>query len=137
MTSRQLENLASIGEIHKEPFSEAEFESLLQSARERLADSSRDDLAYSSRFDLCYNAAHALALAALRFHGYRSSNRFQVFNCLTHTLGLSGAEVRMLGEYHRRRNIAEYEGSLDIDEGFLDEVLGLTVALVNKIDKLE
>jgi len=31
-----------------------------------------------------YNAAHAAALATLRWHGYRSENRFTVFLCLTH-----------------------------------------------------
>lgn len=45
-------------------------------------------LAIESRFDLAYNAAHALALAALRARGYRSDNRYVVFQALPHTLGL-------------------------------------------------
>ena len=35
---------------------------------------------------LVYNAAHALCLAALRWHGYRSGNRYIVFQLLPHTL---------------------------------------------------
>jgi hypothetical protein len=41
------------------------------------------------RFDLAYNAAHALALAALRWNGYRLNNsRYIVFQALPHTLEL-------------------------------------------------
>ena len=47
---------------------------------------------FASSFDLAYNAAHALCLAALRWHGWRSTNRFIVFQLLPHTLGL-GPEV--------------------------------------------
>ena len=38
-----------------------------------------------SRFDLAYNPSHALALANLRWHGYRSDIRYIVFQCLQHT----------------------------------------------------
>jgi len=34
-----------------------------------------------------YNAAHVGALATFRWHGYRSENRYIVFQCLIHTLG--------------------------------------------------
>jgi hypothetical protein len=63
------------------------------------------------RFDLAYNAAHALALAALRWHGYRSERRYIVFQCLTHTLNLSPEQWRVLDQAHRKRNVAEYEAS--------------------------
>jgi type I restriction enzyme M protein len=36
-------------------------------------------LALESRFDLAYDAAHALSFAALRWHGYRSGNRYIVW----------------------------------------------------------
>lgn len=38
-----------------------------------------------------YNAAHAAALTALRSHGYRSENRYMVFQRLTHTLNWPAA----------------------------------------------
>jgi hypothetical protein len=40
----------------------------------------------------CYNAAHALALAALRYHGFRSDSRYVVYQTVPHTLGLPAAE---------------------------------------------
>ena len=47
-----------------------------------------EGLSLESRFDLAYNAGHALALAALRFRGYRSESRYLVFQCLQHTIDL-------------------------------------------------
>ena len=42
----------------------------------RLDDPARSALSLESRFDLAYNAAHALALAALRYYGYRCQSRY-------------------------------------------------------------
>jgi hypothetical protein len=86
MTSTELENLVRIGKLKREPPSPRELSGLLASARTRLADAGRGDLAFDSRFDLAYNAAHALALFALRRLGYRSDNRYLVFQCLPHSL---------------------------------------------------
>ena len=66
MSSAELENLAKIGKLKREPPSARELKTLLESAHARLADASRSDLAFESRFDLAYNGAHALALYALR-----------------------------------------------------------------------
>jgi len=42
-----------------------------------------NSLSLESCFDLAYNPAHALALAALRWNGYRSDNRYIFFSvCL-------------------------------------------------------
>ena len=79
--------------------------------------------ASKARFDLAYNAAHALALAALRAEGYRAQSRYLVFQCLQHTVGVSNAQWRVLDQAHRKRNIAEYEGELDVDEQLLAAVL--------------
>ena len=76
-----------------------------------------------SRFDLAYNAAHALALAALRFHGYRSDSRYLVFQCLQHTLDLPPEQWRVLDQSHRKRNLAEYEGEMDVDEQLVAALL--------------
>lgn len=45
-----------------------------------------------------YNAAHALCLAALRWHGYRSGNRYIVFQLVPHTLDLGPAVWRVLAK---------------------------------------
>jgi hypothetical protein len=81
------------------------------------------ELSLESRFDLAYNAAHALALAGLRLRGYRSVNRFLVFQVLPHTLGLSPATWRVLSKGHGARNTAEYEGGLDVDEGLVEDLI--------------
>ena len=83
---------------------------MVRSGRVRLKDAQNTALSLESRFDLAYNAAHALSLAALRWHGYRSENRYQVFQCLTHTLQLPPTQWRVLDQAHRKHNLAEYEG---------------------------
>jgi hypothetical protein len=129
MSSAELENLARIGKLKREPPTDVEVAGLLASAAERLGDARRADLAYSSRFDLAYNAAHALALAALRRAGYRSENRYLVFQTLPHTVGMEAAKWRVLAKAHERRNLAEYEGRLDHDERLLAEVIAIASAL--------
>jgi hypothetical protein len=65
------ENLAGPGKpLRAEPPNLREFEGLVQMGLERLVDAKRAELALASRFDLGYNAAHALCLAALRWHGW-------------------------------------------------------------------
>lgn len=90
MTSPQetLQNLAKIGKLKAEPPDQAEFDGLLRSARNRLPDAQNPGLNPESRFSLAYDAAHSLALAALRWHGYRSENRYIVFQILGSTVSL-------------------------------------------------
>lgn len=88
MTS-PLENLTGSGKpLKAEPPDAKEFAGLVRSGLARLADANNAALSLEGRFDLAYNAAHALCLAALRRHGYRSANRYIVFQLLPHTLGL-------------------------------------------------
>ena len=79
MPSLELDNLVKIGSLKSEAGSQDEFDGLMESARTRLTDSKNEALALESRFDLAYNASHAIALAALRWHGYRSTNRYMSF----------------------------------------------------------
>ena len=122
MTSPELERLAKMGALKREPPSRREYDGLISSARARLADAAKADLALESRFDLAYNAAHALALAALRRVGYRSENRFLVFQALPHTAGLDAADWRFLSKCHERRNLAEYEGIVDLEERLVGDL---------------
>ena len=123
MPQDELNNLVRIGKLKLEPPARAELEGLLRSGSLRLADSRRADISLESRFDLAYNATHALALAALRAEGYRSDSRYLVFQCLQHTIGLSNAQWRVLDQAHRKRNLAECEGELDVDEQLLEAML--------------
>lgn len=123
MTSA-LENLAGTGKpLVEEPMDSAEFEGLLRSGKARLLDARNATLALESRFDLAYNAAHALCLAALRRHGYRARHRYIVFQALPHTLGLGPEVWRVLDKCHHMRNVAEYEGVLDVDERIVADLV--------------
>lgn len=123
MPSSPLDNLARIGKLKAEPPAQVELDGLVRSGRVRLRDAENAALSLESRFDLAYNAAHALSLAALRWHGYRSENRYLVFQCLEHTIGLEKAQWRVLDQAHNKRNLAEYEGDVDVDNALVDALI--------------
>jgi len=136
MTSKELENLVKTGKLKVEPGDQQEFDGLLGSARTRLADVKIESLAIESRFDLAYNASHALALAALRWHGYRSENRYLVFQALQHTAGLGPEVWRVLSLCHDRRNRAEYQGLIDIDGQLVADLINASEDLLEKVSAL-
>ena len=129
MSSLELDNLVKIGSLKREPASPREQKGLRESALARLEDANRADLSYDSRFDLAYNAAHGLALYALRRLGYRSDNRYLVFQTLPHTAGVPSETWRVLAKAHERRNLAEYEGHLEHDEQLLTELIAASTRL--------
>lgn len=129
MTSPELERLVQIGTLKREPGAQAEIDGLVHSGRSRLTDAQHPALSLESRFDLAYNAAHALSLAALRWWGYRSDNRYIAFQALPHTLGLGPAVWRVLATCHQRRNAFEYEGYLEVDERLLTDLLNAAEAV--------
>jgi hypothetical protein len=123
MTQHELDNLVRIGRLKPEPPAQIELDGLLRSGSRRLVDAERTELSLESRFDLAYNAALALALAALRARGYRSESRYLVFQCLQHTIDLPNEQWRVLDQAHRKRNLAEYEGEMDVDEQLVEAML--------------
>jgi uncharacterized protein (UPF0332 family) len=136
MTSKQLDNLVKAGNLKKEPPDQQEFKGLVESAKKRFKDAKIQSLSIESRFDLGYNAAHALALAALRWHGFRSENRYLVFQCLPHTLELGPEVWRVLAKCHEQRNRAEYQGHVEIDEQLVDDLIQATEKVLEKINAL-
>lgn len=130
-----LENLLRSGGLKAEPPDRKECEGLLRSAIDRLQDAHNPALSFASRFDLAYNAAHALSLTGLRLQGYRSDRRYLVFQCLTHTLGVGKVQVRLFALCHERRNLAEYEGYMEVDESLLAELVAVTDALLLQVRK--
>ena len=131
MPQAELDNLVRIGQLKTAPLAQAEVEGLVRSGIRRLADAERPDLSDESRFDLAYNAAHAMALAALRAKGYRSESRYLVFQCLQHTLDLPQEQWRVLDQAHRQRNLAEYEGDVDVDE----QLLAALIRVAHEVEK--
>ncbi|MBI1887051.1 MAG: hypothetical protein HYS19_01560 [Nitrosomonadales bacterium] len=113
-----------------------EFAGLKRSGLARLQDAGSAGLSLEGRFDLAYNAAHALSLAALRWHGYRAGSRYIVFQVLPHTLGLGPGVWRVLAKCHEVRNLGEYEGDLNVDERLVTDLIAACKAVAAALKKL-
>lgn len=136
MTSN-LDNLAGpTGPLRKEAPDATEFAGLVRSAEVRLTDAQNVDNSLESRFDLAYNAAHAYCLAALRRAGFRSQNRYVVFQALPHTLQLGPEVWRVLAKCHQIRNQSEYEGDLNVDERLVTDLIMASKAVAKAIARL-
>lgn len=137
MSLPPLDRLVRARQLKEEVASREEIDGLIGSAMRRLTDARNDTLSLDGRFDLAYNAAHAISLAALRWHGYRSEHRYLVFQCLEHTVNLAPDQWRVLDDAHRKRNLAEYEGNLDIDSSLLEALIRVTSEVVRRVKALE
>jgi hypothetical protein len=130
MGEQELKNLVRVGQLKTGTITRAEFQGMIAAAQTRLADARNKDISSESKFDLVYGAAHRLALAALRLKGYRSENRYVVFQALAHTVeGLDPMAIRIFAKAHNERNLAEYEGRTEVDERLLTELIRYTVEL--------
>jgi hypothetical protein len=136
MGSQRLDNLVKVGKLKAEKPAQAELDGLVHSGVVRLKDAANQALSLESRFDLAYNAAHALALAALRFHGYRSESRYIVFQALQDTVNLPPEQWRVLDQAHSKRNRAEYEGDLELDEKLVEAIVRIGQELEQRVKSL-
>jgi len=136
VTKAALDNLVRIGKLSAEPPARSEFDGMVSSARTRLADAQNENIGNESQFDLAYGAAHRLALAALRQHGYRSADRITVFQTLVHTVGTDSADLQIFLRAHNERNLAEYEGRTEIDQQLLADLIRCTKKLGEAVGKL-
>ena len=121
MGKQELDNLVKIGNLKVETASRKEFDGMVKSARRGLVDAQNKSIDTDSQFDLAVESAHKFALAALRHQGYRSENRITVFQALVHTLGTDNADLQIFLRAHNERNLAAYEGRVDIDKKLLAE----------------
>ena len=135
MTSTSFENLMKVNLIKPEPVNQNEITALLIAGKARLKDASHEFLSKESRFDLAYNAAHSFALAALRIQGYRSNNRYVVFQTLPLTLSVGPEIWRVLSKCHEKRNLAEYEGHWEIDVRLFDDLMQAAQILQTSLSK--
>ena len=139
MSKAELDNLVvKVGSLKAEAYEKTEYDGLVRSAQKRLSDARNDALAPESRFDLAYNAAHSLALAALRYNGYRpNKNRHVVFLALVHTTDLTQSDVRVLSKSHDNRNLAEYEGESDVNPKLLTNLINIATKLEAAVLKFQ
>lgn len=136
MALEKLDNLVKINKLKVEPPDQKEFDAMVASAKRRLQDANVKGLSEEGQFSLVYGAAHAISLAAMRWHGYRSDNRYLVFQCLQQTIGLESVKWRVLDKCHNVRNLAEYEGHLEISSQLLKELVEITNELVTLVESL-
>ena len=136
MTLEKLDNLVKINKLKLEPPDQNEFDSMVASTKRKLQDVAVEGLSEEGRFLLAYGAAHTIALAAMRWHGYRSDNRYLVFQCLEQTAGLDKVKWRVLDKCHHARNLAEYEGHLEMTAQLLEELIDITNELVDRVESL-
>jgi hypothetical protein len=138
MGKQELENLADLGDLKREPGTRAEFDGLVNAAKKRFADARDEKLSPESRFDLAYNAAHGFALVASRQNGYRPDRkRYIVFQALVHTVGMSPAVMRVFSKCHDLRNLAEYQGHTEVDPQLLKELIRHTIDLEKAVIALK
>ena len=136
MSNTALENLAKIGQLKKEPASALDIKRWLDMAHKHLDDAKRESNSIEGRFISAYSVGHAAGLAALRWHGYRSENRYLVFQTLQHTVGWTAVQWRQLDSAHNKRNLAEYEGYLDVEPSYVQGLIALAALLLNDVSRL-
>lgn len=115
MSLPELDNLVRIGPLKAEPRNALEVTRMLTMAQTRLGDAQLNRVSLEGRFTSAYNAAHAAALAALRW----PANRW-----------------RVLDAAHQKRNLAEYEGHLDVEESTVAELCDLVQSLISEVQKM-
>ncbi|SEA49545.1 hypothetical protein [Acidovorax soli] len=139
MPEEELNNLARIGMLDKVPFSAALLHKMLATARTRLQDAQRVGNSPETRFDCAYTAIRAVADAALHAQGWRTStskpgHHQTTLQCLTHTLGVSPATVRVLDALRKQRNLSDYDGEL-VTEQALHECLQQAQTLLQRAEQ--
>lgn len=103
--------MARIGQLKTEAPDARECAGLLRSAVVRLRDAQQATLSIESRY--------------------------LVFQCLEHTLAWKPVQWLLLDQAHRKRNLAEYEGELDVTESFVLELIGHAAALIAATQALD
>ena len=59
-----------------------------------------------------------------------------MFQTLVHTLAIANADLQIFLKAHNERNLAAYEGRVDIDNKLLAALVGATTRLATAVGKL-
>ena len=134
--NEELENLVKIRRLKKEPASRVEFEGM--SAPHEDFFGMPATRTWKRRADLIWPMVPATdSRSLLRRQGYRSENRYTVFQSLVHTVGTDRVDVQIFSRAHNARNLAEYEGRSEIDKQFLVELIRCATTLEKAVAKLD
>lgn len=110
MALTALDNLVRIGQLKAEPRNDSEVQRMLAMAQTRWADAQLAHVSQEGRFTSAYNAAH--------------------------TVNWPPARRRVLDAAHQKRNLAEYEGYLEIEESTIAEMVTLAAQLIADVRTL-
>lgn len=135
MSIAALDNLVKIRQLATEQRNETEIWRLLRMAQTHLADAQQPSVSVEGRYLSAYAAGHSAGLAVLRHHGYRSENRYIVFQSLTHTLGWPAERWRLLDAAHRARNLAEYEGFMEVELSQVNALIAVVALLLVDVEQ--
>lgn len=58
-----------------------------------------------------------------------------MFRCTQHTLNLAPDQWRVLHKAHRKRNLAEYEGDIDVNDQLLDALIRVADLIATQLPK--
>ena len=88
-----------------------------------------------TRFDCAYTTIRAVADIGLHLKGFRTStskpgHHQTAIQCLEHTLGYAPIQWQLFAQAHTKRNLAEYEGDLDVSDGFISELIAHAADLI-------
>ena len=63
-------------------------------------------------------------------------DRYMVFQALPHTLAMESGKWKVLDLCHRRRNLSEYEGHLEVDEVPVADLISVTLEVLRRVEAL-
>jgi hypothetical protein len=140
VSSINLLNLAKIGLLDPVPLSKDLALRMLASAQQRLRDAEFIQNSDETRFDCAYTAIRTVADIGLHLNGFRTStskpgHHQTAIACLTHTLGVDEATVRVLDGLRKQRNLTDYDGEL-VTAAVLRECLLQAHALLKRAEQL-
>ncbi|MDP2255388.1 MAG: hypothetical protein Q8K05_04910 [Polaromonas sp.] len=140
MTSINLLNLAKIGQLDPVPLSVDLVKRMLLSAKQRLRDAEFTQNSPETRFDCAYTAIRVVADIGLHLNGFRTStskpgHHQTAVQCLSHTLGVDAATVRILDGLRKQRNLSDYDGEM-VTDAALQECLRQAQTMVMRADSV-
>lgn len=67
---------------------------------------------------------------------YRARHRYIVFQALPHTLGLGPEVWRVLAKAHDLRNLAEYEGHVEVEQRLVADVITACETVAARLESM-
>ncbi len=136
-----LNNLVTAGLLRPHQPQDWEITAHLERAKNLLHDAKLKDATLDGRYNNAYSAAHALAQAAFKLRGFRTTDsrghRQTLFSALEHAVPAIGKEKSIFEKAHSLRNKAEYEGDpIDLQQSMVDDLLRATESLQTEVKLL-